>query len=320
MATPSRRSSRSRRSTRRGRGDVDRADARAIAAIRRELATPGPAARIGKLLTDQAAAARPDRRELNPAARRQKAAFDREGKMLATRISAEMKVMDDKWGPVFDQTIPPQRDLLHVYGADVAGTGGPFLYRLSWVHIDGFSGAGIGGSADPKTGKFWASHYTIGTQQNAYAGIGVRLTPSLQWCRLSVRPYVNWSGFDILRHKVYDPQLNEHRWALAGAELGIIVQSWNPAGGAYNVDARHWVNLWKSAEQNPDRWRDYADTASSSTGLQVDVLATKMRQYAIWVCCRAWVIADSGFAVATRSSSSVSCHLPFLVVEEVPSL
>jgi len=269
---------------------------------------------------DQREASRSTERELNPAARRLKASFERESRILASRVSAEMKVLDSKWGPLYDMALPPARELLHVYGADVAGTGGDAFYRLSWGDVEGGHGAGIGGSADPKTGKFWASHYSTGGERNAYAGVGVRLTPKLNWCRLSVRPYVNWSGFDILRHKVYDPQLNERRWAFGSARLGIVIQSWNPAGGAYNLDASHWVEVFRDVEQNPDAWRDYADTASSSTGLQVDALATSARQYAIWVCCRATVIADAGFAVATRASSSVSCHLPFLVVEEVPSL
>jgi hypothetical protein len=305
-----------KRSVRRRR--VQDRDRRAIAAIQAELAKPGPAMRLGQLLTNQDAATRSRGDELKPAARRRRTNFVREGKVLTQHISAEMKVLNDRWDILFDRALPPPRDLLHVFGPDVEGTGGKWFYRLAWEHVDDTRGAGIGASADVLTGKYWASHYTTGPKRRAYAGLGVWLTPIVDSCFLSVRPYVNWSGFDILQHRVFDPQLNEVRWATATGDLGIIVQSWDLSGKGYYVDARHWINIWERTEPNPSGAHDYDGIASSGTGLQVQVLGSTKRQYAIWVCCRAMVLADPGFAVATRASSSVSCQLPFLVVEEIP--
>ena len=75
------------------------------------------------------------------------------------------------------------------------GTKGQWFYSLVWTHIDGFQGAGIGAGVDLAKGDFFGSHYTTGPQMNTYAGIGVKITPQLQWCTLSVRPYLQWSGF-----------------------------------------------------------------------------------------------------------------------------
>ncbi|HEY3202126.1 MAG TPA: hypothetical protein VGL03_00565 [Thermoanaerobaculia bacterium] len=293
-------------------------DQRAISAIGKEFANLGPAVRLGALLAEHDAATRSGRIELSPAARRLRAQFQRDGKALAQRVSEELKIVNDRWKPVFDKALPPPRDLLHVFGPDVEGTKGKWFYRLAWGHVEDFAGAGIGASADVRTGKYWASHYTTGPQRRAYAGVGVWLTPVVDSCFVSIRPYVNWSGFDLLAHRVFDPQLNEQRWATALGDLGIIVQSWDLSGKGYYVDARHWINVWERTEVNPSGSRDYDGIASSGTGLQVQILGSSQRQYAIWVCCRATVLADPGFAVATRASSSVSCQLPFLVVEEIP--
>jgi len=298
---------------------VDRDDRRAIAALAEELATPGPAARLGKLVADQAAAALPDRSELSASAARKAAQFEREGKVLLKHVSGEVKLLDAQWKPwksFFDVPLPAPRDLLHVFGPDEAGTRGPSVYRLAWRH-DEDPAMGVRSSADVRTGKFWVEPYTVGPLLSSYAGLGVQMTPILS-CFLSVRPFVNWSGFDVLSHKVYDPQFGEQRWATASAHLGIIVQSWNLQGGDPRLHARHWLELWRRSEQNPAGTRDYAGAGGPSTGLQVEVPASKNRRYAIWVCCRATVDADPGFAVATHAACGLSCHLPFLVVEELP--
>ena len=95
------------------------------------------------------------------------------------------------------------------------------------------------------------------------------------------------------------------------AELGSLGQRGPP-------DARFFKNTFLDSKPNPSETDDYTGVTGSFDGLEVDVLATSDRQYYVWICCRAWVAADPGFAKATMSSSSMSCHLPFLVVEEQP--
>jgi hypothetical protein len=312
MAAPSRRPARRRRVER------DDSDQRAIAAIRERFGAPGPVARLGELIAEQEAAVLPPPSELSPAARRLRANFEREGTVLTKRIAAELKVIATQSPPVFDRALPAPRDLLHVFGADVAGTGAPFFYRLAWTFIEGTSGTSIDARADVRTGKFLASHYSTSGALSAYAAIGVRFTPQID-CLLSVRPYVNWSGWDILQHRVFDSQLNEQRWASAAGALGIYVESAEPNGALRNEDANHWIDLWNRSELNPSGTRGYGGSESSATGLQAQFLASKQRRYSIWVCCRAFVSADPGFAVSTRANAALSCELPYLVVEEIPN-
>jgi hypothetical protein len=307
----------SRTRVRRGGAQFDEREA--IAALADELARERASARFEALLAEQDAA-RP-RSELSPEAQRSVARFGRDTRALSRLLDAETAAMHARWGAVlqFDRALPPQRDLLHVYGPDRQGTGGPWFYRRGWTHIDDTQGAGIGAKTDHTTGQMWASHYTTGPGRNAYAGIGMYLRPRLGWCRISVRPYLPWSGVATLTHRVHDARLNERRWASALGQTGIIVQSWNPSGGAYNLDARHFVTEWLRQEINPRGARDYDGVSTVSTGLHVDVLGTDQRQYMIWVCLRVWVQADRGFATSTYAGSSISTTLPFVVVEEIPA-
>jgi hypothetical protein len=308
------------RRARRVRLSTDRDDDRAIAALRDELARERPGQRIDAYLMEQEVVRRGKTGELSAAAQRSVKAFGRDAAALGKRLGEGVQALQSHWGSSlqFDKALPPARDLLHVYGPDVAGTGGPWFYRLAWTHIDDTAGAGIGANVDLNKGTMWASHYALGPGRNAYAGIGVRLVPRLDWCQLSVRPYLNWAGFDTLTHRVHDPQLDETRWATSIGLTGIIVQSWNASGSAYNLDARHFVGEWQRQEPNPSGSRDYAGLSSSGTGLQVDVLASGERQYAVWVCVQAFVAADPGFGTSTYASGSISGALPFVVVEEIP--
>ena len=136
---------------------------------------------------------------------------------------------------------------------------------------------------------------------------------------LSVRPYVNWSGNDLLQHRVFDPQLGEQRWAVGLGQVGIIVQSRLLAGGDFRTDAIHWQDVWHRAELNPQGASDHDGTIGSAMGLALEVPATSERRYSVWVTCNVMVFADPGFAVATRASAAISCAVPFLVVEEKPA-
>jgi hypothetical protein len=305
--------------SRRVRLSADADDDRAIAALRDELVRERPGQGIDSFLMEQDVVRR-GKAELSAAAQRSVKAFGRDATALRKRLAEGAQILQSHWESSlqFDKALPPARDLLHVYGPDVAGTGGQWFYRLAWTHIDDTAGAGIGANVDLKKGTMGSSHYALGPGRNAYAGIGVRLVPQLDWCRLSVRPYLNWAGFDTLTHRVHDPQLDESRWATSIGLSGIIVQSWNASGGAYNLDARHFLEEWRRQEPNPSGSRDHGGLSSSGTGLQVDVLASGQRQYAVWVCVQVFVAADPGFGTSTYAAGSISGALPFVVVEEIP--
>jgi len=291
---------------------------RAVAALETELVAGSPALRLNEFAVEQEVGRRS--RELGAEGLKRKQRFQRDSVAFGKRMTAETAALHAGWAPIYDygQIIPPARDLLHVYGPDVNKTGSNVYYQLAWTHIDDTQGAGIGATANINTGVFGGSHYTIGPGRNAYAGLGVMITPQLKWCKLGVRPFVQWSGYDTLYHVVYDDSVDETRWATAIGMLGIIVQSWDHSGGAYYRDARMFYNVWDRSEPNPSGSRDYDGYGNVTTGLSAEVLATSDREYAVWVCGRVWVAADPGFAVATRAGATISCHAPFMVVQEEP--
>jgi hypothetical protein len=294
---------------------------RAKQAMQDRFARPDPARHFAQLLLDQEAAIQPADVKLSVDASRLQANFERDRKILGDHISDAFDALARQWGLAhdIDHVFPrPLGSRLHIFGADRAGTGGPFVYTLSWGNIEGGTGgAGIGVNTNLREGTFSASHFTHGSNQfSSYAGIGVRLTPTVNSCILSVRPLVNWSGYDILSHRIFDPQLNVSAWVVAGAQIGVHIQSEDRAGGGFRDDASRWETVWQRSEINPSGSRSYNDTADART-LQVDVLASGNRNYVIWVSCRAFVITQAKFGLDTWASSSVSCQLPFLFIEEV---
>jgi hypothetical protein len=290
-------------------------------ALAEELTSPGPAERIDALVAQQEAA-RPESQELSPAAQRSRAAFEADGQAVGELMSAEIETLNAKWDrrPVYDEVFASDSSLRHVFGPDVDGTGAPQFYRDRFVHLDGGSaGAGIDARADHRTGKFSASHYTINGWLNGFAYVAAFLTPQVPRCRLSVRPYIPWSGYDTLYHGVHQPGTTERRWAVATATMGIILQSRGP-GETPVTEREHWAPpLWNRSELNPSGSRTYEGTGIPSTGVALEhPVATNQREYAFWVGCKIAVWADRGFQVSTRAGGTVSCSMPFLVVEEIP--
>jgi hypothetical protein len=297
-------------------------DKRAIRAIRDTVATPSPVKHLAQLVADQEAAAHPAQLKLSADARRLKANFKRDGKILGEQISAATEALNRRWGGShgidLGTLLPLPRERLHVFGADRAGTGGPFFYGLTWGLIEGGTGgAGIGVGTNLRDGTFWASHFVHGSSElSSFAGIGVRLTPGLDPCWLSVRPFVNWRGTDILSHRVFDSQLSPRGWGVAGAQIGIHVQSWDRAGREFRTDGVKWVPVWERSEINPSGSLNHSGSVDTRD-LRLDVLASGDRTYAIWVSCRAFVITQAKFGLDIWSSASMSCELPYLIVEEV---
>jgi hypothetical protein len=275
--------------------------------------------------------------QLRPDAERRRKAFEEEEPELRDAIASEIDglVGSGHLGnavapPPFPDLVgsghlgdamggpPAPRDLLHVYGPDASGTGGASFYRLRWTEIDGGPMTGIDARVDLTTGNLVASHFTTGSSwMTSYAALGVRMTPLVD-CHLSIRPLVNWSGFDILNHRVFDGSLGEVRWATATGELRLVVSSTKTDGSLPNDDHDATNVLWSRSEANPSGTRDYSGTESPLTGFEATILASKDRRYSIFVVAQASVIADPGFAVATRASSSLACDVPYIVAQELP--
>ena len=172
-------------------------------------------------------------------------------------------------------------------------------------------------NVDTAKGTFFAANYTIGPPRFTVAQLGVKFRPSVPVCKLSVRAYAHFSGYDILDHRVHDDSLPEYRRAWALGSVGVRVDSWKLDGSEYRFEGLNWANMWDRSEVNPDDSREYDGSVSSSGGLIVEPLAVSSRDYAVWVTCRVGVSADPGFAVSTYATSSISCQVPFFVVEEI---
>jgi len=262
-------------------------------------------------------------RELRPEALARHDLFARESRELGSLLVEQSARLLDRFAhhaSYFDQPgIPAHRDLLHVFGPDVSGGHDPAHFRESWGSVDGGPRVGADARPDPKTGVFSASQYETGTNQgSAFAGIGVRFTPRLHLCTLSVRPLVQWSGYDILAHRQYDPDLEAHARAASSAAIGVHVQSRPVSGGPIHDDAGRWVNMWDRSELDPGTNRDFDGTEDSRTLGLDGVFATDERESFVWVSCQAFALSQSVFNLDTRASSSISCRLPYLIIEEIP--
>jgi hypothetical protein len=260
--------------------------------------------RFDELLRGQDAARRSYRPELSDEAKRSVAEFEREVEELNRLVDAEIKNLVPPRGPSFDYTLMTRDEHLHVFG--------PGNLTHAWVWLgDGQAGA------DFENGKFYAYNYTTGPARFSVAQVGVIFQPTPTLCKLSVRPYVRYSGYDILKHAVHDPSIPEERRAWALGSVGLKIDSWDPGGGNYNVDGETWVNLWDRSEVNPSSSRSYDESVSVSDGLILEPVAINSRQYGIWVTCRVGVSADPGFAVSTYATSSIGCQLVYFVAEEI---
>ena len=291
---------------------------RAVRAMRDKVAVLPELESLAHLIDEQERAASGSNRDLTADGLRLKANFERDRIAVGEHMEAATKAMDRRW--VISPDLAPNifRDRLHFFGADRDGTGGPRVYNLNLGLIEGTgAGAGIGIGLNLREGKMWASHYVLGTtQMSSYAGIGMSIVPSLEHCLLSIRPVVNWNGYDILNHRFYDPKVQPSAWGVASAELGLHVQSSDLAGGSFRDDGGHWIPLWKRSEINPSGQRNYNDMVDARS-LSLDVLASSNRRYVIWVSCRALVISQAKFGLDIYASSSVGCQIPYVVVEEM---
>jgi hypothetical protein len=251
----------------------------------------GPASRIAALLDEQAPG--PGR-----------AAFERDMAAVTELVKAEAPARNARVRAPFGLPTHAANPLMHVYG--------PGLLDWAWT----WPGDGQA-RANKDDATFSAENYTTGPARFSVAKVGVLLTPRLPTCKLSIRPYVRWSGTEILTHRVHQPDSSEQRkaWALGG--VGISVDSFNVGGGGDFHEPELWINPWDHWEFNPSVTLDHDGATTVSDGLQMEVFAVNTRTYSIGIECRVGVSADPGFEVSTYATSSISCQCVYFVVEEV---
>lgn len=213
---------------------------------------------------------------------------------------------------------PGGPDLLRVYGAAGPGaTPDPDLhYTGEWSYFDPhFEGRA---RADRLAGRFSAGHSLTNGYGQALAGVGVTMVPALRSCLLSVRPYVSYEGGIYLSGR-RPVDAWENATSTGWASVGILVESWARTGGSYFQDRDHFIVLSSYSQMNPTRnWRDFGGSASVSDGLIVEVLASRDRRYRIWVYCWAEVQAQMLVSAGAYAGASLSCWMPYLVVEQKP--
>jgi len=296
-------------------GAIDEAT---ILAKQEELAAaPRLAAELATFEAEEDVADAPDGPKLNNLAKAKRQLFESDAAAFHEKSRAAFIKFNERMPEVILPRPQADSDHLHIFGPDGDGSGGPLDYKFQWSHLGNpfLSSAG----ANFRNGTFSAYDYTTGGPASwTVAQVGIQLQPTLPSCKLSIRPYVRWSGHSHLKHRVFDASLGEQRWAFALGSTGIAVQSWNASGGGFFADGEHWVDHWSRHQANPSGILEYDGTDTASSGLQMEIYATSSRSYTIWATCRVCVVADPGFAVATYATSAINCTAPFFVVEESP--
>lgn len=219
----------------------------------------------------------------------------------------------------FDWFTPRPRELFRIYGA--AGEGATpderKHYSREWGYVDPFGQISTYNRPDRLRGRFAAGHSRTSGYGQALAAVGVVMVPDLDWCDLSIRPYVSYNGSFYLSGRRPEDAWQDAT-SSAWASVGILVESWAVGGGSYRLDWDQPVLVSSFSETNPTRsWRDFGGSVSVGDGLSAKVFASGARRYRIWVYCWAEVQAQMLVSAGAYATASVDCVMPYLVVEQI---
>jgi hypothetical protein len=219
-----------------------------------------------------------------------------------------------------DWFLPRPRDLLRIYGpaGPDSSPDHELHYSREWAFTDPFGQVSVYARPDLPHGRFSAGHSLTSGYGQAFAALGVVIVPDLTWCELSVRPYVAYEGSTYLSGR-RPRDAWENATATAWDSVGILIESWAVGGGAYHLDWDVPVVVSTHSEQNPSRsWHDFAGSVTTVDGLTAKVFASGSRRYRIWVYCWAEVSAQMLVSAGAYATTSISCWMPYLVVEQIP--
>jgi len=212
-----------------------------------------------------------------------------------------------------DVVAPSARDLLHVYGPDRDNLRDwKSYYRYAWKEKGPNA---IIYSTDEqiiREGKLMCNSYAYSGQGSyAIAGAGMFFRPLFGDAKISIRPYVQWSTSASFTG-------TESTSALARANLGIYIESWQLSGGGYFVDKDYWIPVWSQNTQGYMVHNMDGGVTTVGEGLSAEILTNTNRKYAIYVYAYLETSADpqQGKNELRFVTLDIDAHVPFVVVEE----
>lgn len=213
----------------------------------------------------------------------------------------------------------PRPELFRIYGAAGAGAtpNQRRHYTREWSYVDPYGQVSVYARPDRLLGRFAAGHSRTGGYGQALAAVGVVMVPDLEWCQLSIRPYVSYTGSFYLSGRRPEDAW-ENATSTGWASVGILVESWDVSGGSYRLDWDNPVVVSSFSQTNPTKsWRDFSGAVSVGDGLSASVFASSGRRYRIWVYAWAEVQAQMLVSAGAYATAGIDCVMPYLVVEQV---
>lgn len=296
---------------------------RAVAALEQELKPSQSALQLRKLVEEYKNTHHPSRAELAPAQQAVREENHQHWEAISRQVEAATQTMEAKFRQQTSSMKPEElpRTLVSWDGHTNLDTtfapNGPNPYALQWTDVPGGT-AGVG--ADIHSGTFWSNRASEDGFLDAYGALGIAIVPQIPACRLWVRPYVNWMGHAFLTSAplVVNPSPENDR-ATGGAQLGIVVQSTDLAGGDSRTDAQTWPELWQFSQVNPPVLNPDMGFRGNAFAppFTLEVPASNARRYVVWVICRTFAIGGRGVTMDALASAGTVCSMPGLMVGQV---
>src|SRR5262249_25224678 len=172
-------------------------ETQAAAALEKELSRSRPSYQLSKLLDEQTVLS--------------EAEFEQRWIAIRSEATERIKDVDAEFRALAASRAAEQRPADLVIRSTTIDTtfsaSGPNPYTLQWTFVPNPSTPSDAAVAtDVNAGTFYADRGRTGNGTvEAFAGIGVGITPEVASCRLWVRPYVNWRGHELFGRQITAP-------------------------------------------------------------------------------------------------------------------
>ena len=285
-------------------------ETQAAAALEKELSRSRPSDRLSKLLDEQTVLPEVE--------------FEQRWMAICSEARNAIKDVDAEFRALAASRAAEQRPADLVIRSTTIDTtfsaSGPNPYTLQWTQVPGPSTPSDHAVAtDVNAGTFYADRSRVNAngQVDAFAGIGVGIAPEVASCRLWVRPYVNWRGYELFGRRIIAPGPGESLLVAATVQLGIIIQSTTLSGGDFRTDAQTWPNLWSSSYLGPVNQQVWHSGTAWGPATWLEAPASNTRRYAVWVVCRAIATGTVGQRAIAYADANTNCTMPWLMVGQV---